>query len=66
MVNSLLDIIVFGRNAGHFAAERAKEVNVGKLTLSHVEKFEKDLKDAGIKAEKLSPQILPDYRRKDM
>lgn len=66
MGNSLLDIIVFGRNAGHFAAERAKEVNVGKLTLSHVEKFEKDLKDAGIKAEKLSPQILPDYRRKDM
>ena len=37
-----------------------------KIHANQAEKFEKDLKDAGIKAEKLSPQILPDYRRKDM
>ncbi len=66
MGNSLLDIIVFGRNAGHFAAERAKEVTVGKLTLAHVDAFEKELEEAGIRPQKLSPQILPDYRRKDM
>ena len=29
-------------------------------------KFEKELENAGIKPEKLSPQLLPDYRRKDM
>ena len=66
MGNSLLDIIVFGRNAGHFAAERAKTVEVGTLTLSHVNEFEKELENAGIAPTKLSPQILPDYRRKDM
>ena len=66
MGNSLLDIIVFGRNAGHFAAERAKETSVGKLNLDHVANFEKELEKAGIKPKKLSPQILPDYRRKDM
>ncbi len=64
MGNSLLDIIVFGRNAGHFAAERAKETVVGKLSLDHVKSFEKELKDAGLNPTKLSPQLLPDYRRK--
>lgn len=67
MGNSLLDVIVFGRDAGRAAAAKAKTVkNVGKLTLSHVEEFEKELENAGIKPEKLSPQLLPDYRRKDM
>ena len=36
MGNSLLDIIVFGRSAGKNAAAKAKDVNVGKLTLDHV------------------------------
>lgn len=66
MGNSLLDIIVFGRNAGKFASERAKTVNVGELTLSHVDEFEKQLEAAGITPEIASPQILPDYTRKDM
>ncbi|HCY52269.1 MAG TPA: succinate dehydrogenase/fumarate reductase flavoprotein subunit, partial [Clostridiales bacterium] len=66
MGNSLLDIIVFGRNAGKYASERAKTVNVGKLTLDHVAAFEKECEEAGIHSDKLSPQILPDYRRKDM
>ena len=67
MGNSLLDIIVFGRNAGKFASARVKEIDkVGKLTLSHVDEFNKELEGAGLKPTKLSPQILPDYTRKDM
>ena len=66
MGNSLLDIIVFGRNAGKYASERVKDVTVGKLTLSHVEDFAKELEDAGITPTTLSPRILPDYTRKDM
>lgn len=66
MGNSLLDIIVFGRNAGKNASEKSKTVKVGKLSLSHVDKFEKELKDAGIDTGIVSPKLLPDYKRKDM
>ena len=61
MGNSLLDIIVFGRSAGKNAAAKAKDVNVGKLTLDHVEKFEKEIKKAGIKTDAVSPKLLPNY-----
>ena len=64
MGNSLLDIIVFGRHAGQQAAAKSKDVKVGTLTLNHVAKFEKEMKDAGFEATKVSPQLLPDYRRK--
>ena len=64
MGNSLLDIIVFGRSAGKSAAKAAKETTVGKLTLDHVTKFEKEIADAGIATEKVSPKLLPDYTRK--
>ncbi len=64
MGNSLLDIIVFGRNAGQNAAARVKDVKVGKLTLDHIAKFEKEITDAGIKTDKVSPKLLPDYTRK--
>ncbi len=63
MGNSLLDIIVFGRNAGQNAAKASKEANVGKLTLDHVAKFEKELKDAGIETEAVSPKLLPNYTK---
>jgi succinate dehydrogenase / fumarate reductase flavoprotein subunit len=66
MGNSLLDIIVFGRNAGKYASEKAKSVKVGKLTLSHVNDFNKELKEAGVNTGKLSPQLLPNYKRQDM
>ena len=49
MGNSLLDIIVFGRDAGKSAAATSKAVSCGKPTLDHVKKFEKIRKDAGIK-----------------
>ena len=64
MGNSLLDIIVFGRSAGKNAAAKAKNVNVGKLSLSHVEKFEKEIADAGIDTEVVSPKLLPNYTNK--
>ncbi len=64
MGNSLLDIIVFGRNAGIHAAAAAKSVNLGKLTLDHVEKFENEIAQAGIQTETVSPKLLPDYTKK--
>ena len=64
MGNSLLDVIVFGRNAGQHAAEKAKSVNVGTLTLDHVAAFEAEKQQAGVTDHRLSPQLLPDYARK--
>ncbi len=64
MGNSLLDIIVFGRNAGINAAAKAKNTTVGTLTLDHIEKFEKEIESAGINTDKVSPKLLPDYTRK--
>ena len=64
MGNSLLDIIVFGRNAGINAAAAAKDATLGKLTLSHIESFEKEIADAGINTDTVSPKLLPDYTKK--
>ena len=64
MGNSLLDIIVFGRNAGQQAAKKARDVTVGALTLEHVQKYEEEKQAAGIASEALSPKLLPDYTRK--
>ena len=63
MGNSLLDVIVFGRNAGRNAANKSKEVSVGALTLQHVNDFEKEAEQAGIHTDVVSPKLLPDYRR---
>ena len=64
MGNSLLDVIVFGRNAGKVAGAAYKDVKVGKLTLSHVDAYEKQLADAGVESDVVSPMLLPDYVRK--
>ena len=64
MGNSLLDIIVFGRNAGQQAAAKAKTTELGALTLSHVGAYEQELADAGIVTDAVSPKLLPDYTRK--
>lgn len=63
MGNSLLDIIVFGRNAGKAAAVRAKEVELGTMTLEHVEKYAEELKAAGVESDDVSPLLLPKYAR---
>ncbi len=64
MGNSLLDIIVFGRNAGRNAGNKAKDVTVGALSLDHVEKFAKECADAGVETDVVSPKLLPNYARK--
>ena len=61
--NSLLDIIVFGRNAGVNAAKAAKDVTLGKPTLSHIKDFAAEQKAAGIKTDLKSPILLPNYAR---
>ncbi len=61
MGNSLLDIIVFGRNAGRNAANRSRQVQVGDMTLSHVNRFAKELQDAGVQSSVVSPKLLPTY-----
>ena len=64
MGNSLLDIIVFGRNAGKYASEKAKSVQIGKLTLSHVAEFMQQKEKACVAVDTVSPKLLPDYTRK--
>ncbi len=64
MGNSLLDIIVFGRNAGRNAGNKSKDVTLGALSLDHVEKFAKECADAGIETNVVSPKLLPSYARK--
>ena len=63
MGNSLLDIIVFGRSAGKNAAKASKNAELGNLSLEHVNKFAKELADAGIKTDKVSPKLLPNYTK---
>jgi len=64
MGNSLLDIIVFGRNAGQNAGAKCKSVATpGKLKIDHVDKYEKEMKDAGIETDQVSPLLLPPYTR---
>jgi len=64
MGNSLLEICVFGRRAGRAAAERAKEVTLGKLTLAHVDRWNEEVTALGVKGAHKSPILLPDYTRK--
>ena len=64
MGNSTLDIFVFGRRAGKAAAELARDTKTGKLTLEHVRKWQKELKNADLQKDRpLSPMLLPDYTR---
>ena len=63
MGNSLLDVIVFGRNAGKKAAAKYAEVELGNLNLDHVAAYDKELKDAGLDTHEVSPKLLPKYAR---
>ena len=65
MGNSLLDYNVFGRRAGIFAAEYVKNKTPGKLTLDHIDKFNKMLDDGNIKTDMKAPMIIPEYRGKE-
>ncbi len=61
MGNSQLDIIVFGRRAGKYAAKYMKGINIGKLTLDHVYEYEKEVEKLGVDRKKIAPMVLPDY-----
>ena len=63
MGNSLLDIIVFGRNAGKAAAKSIKKTKIGKINLDHVKEYAKELKKAKLNLETTSPLLLPKYAR---
>ena len=63
MGNSLLDVIVFGRDAGKAAAERAKEVALGDMTLKHIRDYAEELKATGEETGDVSPLLLPKYAR---
>jgi succinate dehydrogenase/fumarate reductase flavoprotein subunit len=64
MGNSQLDLYVFGRRAGKFAAERAKTAKLGKLTLDHLGTYEEWLDEAGVETDRKAPILLPEYRGK--
>lgn len=61
MGNSQLDINVFGRRAGKYSSEYAKTAKIGKMTLSHIDTYEKELTDLEISTSNISPILLPDY-----
>jgi len=62
MGNSLLDILVFGRIAGASAAAFSKEkAKDGTLNLNHVKAYNKEVQNAGIEGDRVSPMLLPDY-----
>ncbi len=63
MGNSLLDIIVFGRNAGKAAAEKSKKITLGELSLEHLNNYAKELEAAGIETGTVSPLLLPKYTK---
>jgi succinate dehydrogenase / fumarate reductase flavoprotein subunit len=62
MGNSLLDYNVFGRRAGIYAAKYVKKAKIGKITLNHIDKYNKIVEKANIKTEKKAPILLPEYR----
>lgn len=64
MGNSLADIIVFGIRAGKYAALKAKNIgNNSKLTLNHIARYHRKLRELNINPNKISPILLPNYRR---
>lgn len=62
MGNSLLDFNVFGRRAGIYAAEYVKKAKKGKLTLDHINRYNRMLVDAHLTSLKKAPILLPEYR----
>ena len=60
--NSLVDIFVFGQRAGKYAAERIREIKIGKLSLEHVWAYNRLLLNEQITTDTVSPMLLPDYR----
>ena len=66
MGNSVLDYNVFGRLSGRYAAEYARSVKPGALSLHHIDEYEKELKQARIKTDLITPVLLPSYTPEDV
>jgi succinate dehydrogenase/fumarate reductase flavoprotein subunit len=64
MGNSLLEITVFGRRAGRSAAAYVQQVELGAPTLDHLNTWNRELDEAGIETDVISPILLPDYTRR--
>lgn len=62
--NSTLDIFVFGKRAGRAAAKYTREVEMSKLTLNHLRKWQDELEKLGLtKSRPVSPMLLPNYTK---
>ncbi|MCQ2585524.1 MAG: FAD-dependent oxidoreductase [Treponema sp.] len=64
MGNSLLDVVVFGREAGIEAGKMFANITMAetaKMNLDHVTAFEKERAAAGINSDLVSPKVLPTY-----
>jgi succinate dehydrogenase/fumarate reductase flavoprotein subunit len=61
MGNSQLDIVVFGRRAGKYAAAYAKTAEPGTPTLAHVDETNRAVAELGIDRRQIAPVVLPDY-----
>ncbi len=64
MGNSLLDVVVFGREAGIEAGKMFKNITLSdtdKMNLKHVKDFEAERAAAGITSDVVSPKVLPTY-----
>lgn len=65
MGNSLLDVVVFGREAGIEAGKLYKNISMPKsLNMAHVEAFINERKSAKIEGNAVSPKLLPSYATK--
>ncbi|HJU04149.1 MAG TPA: FAD-dependent oxidoreductase [Nitrospiraceae bacterium] len=65
MGNSLLDLMVFGKQAGSTAAQRAGTITQGTLTLEHLNRFRADARKHNVSADVTSPVLFPAYAKKE-
>ena len=63
--NSTLDLFVFGRRAGRSAAKWANQAKLGKLTLDHVCRWQREIENAGLQEMPVSPMLLPNYANQE-
>ncbi|MBN2494855.1 MAG: FAD-binding protein [Deltaproteobacteria bacterium] len=61
MGNSQLDLIVFGRRAGRYAAAFAGTAEPAELSLGHVLEANRRVGELGVDRDRISPLVLPDY-----
>lgn len=63
--NSLLDLFVFGRRAARKAVGDVQESKSTSLRIDHILAYHRELQELGVERERVSPLLLPDYRRGD-